>query len=327
MLRITLSLLALALGIVAAAAQGGPRLKPQATVTGDIVRVGDLVENAGAASDTPIFRAPDLGETGSVTARAVVDAVRGAGLIAVDTRGLTELTVTHASRTIAASEVERRVAAALAERYNLGKAADLKLSFDRDLHAIELPLTSAGELSVARASFSQRTRQFDVIFELGGGARAQWRYTGFAIETVEAAIAMRSLTRGEVIKEGDVTIERRPRSEFTESPAPVVDIVGRAVRGNVRAGQLLRAVDVMKPEIVKRNEMVMLHYEMPGLALTMRGQAMDGGGEGDVVNVLNPSTKKTIQAIVTAAGHVTVKAPKPVQPESEPETESTNSNP
>src|SRR5689334_19618887 len=107
-MRIMLSILALALGVVAAAAHGGPRLRLLVTVASDIVRVGALVENAGLTSSTPVFRAPDLGETGSVPARAVVDAVRAAGLIAVDTRGLTEVTVTRASRTIAASEIEQR---------------------------------------------------------------------------------------------------------------------------------------------------------------------------------------------------------------------------
>ena len=64
------------------------RLKPAVTVAGDIVRIGDLIENAGLAANTPIFRAPDLGQTGAVPARAVLDAVRPYGLIAVDMRGI-----------------------------------------------------------------------------------------------------------------------------------------------------------------------------------------------------------------------------------------------
>ena len=52
------------------------------------MRIGDLIENAGLAANTPIFRAPDLGQTGAVPARAVLDAVRPYGLIAVDARGI-----------------------------------------------------------------------------------------------------------------------------------------------------------------------------------------------------------------------------------------------
>ena len=72
----------------AAQSYAQPRLKAQVVVAGDIVRIGDLIENAGLAADTPIFRAPDLGQTGAVPARAVLDAVRPYGLIAVDARGI-----------------------------------------------------------------------------------------------------------------------------------------------------------------------------------------------------------------------------------------------
>ena len=311
-MRITLSILALAAATVPAAAQGIPRLKAQVTVASDIVRVGDLVENAGSSSGTPIFRAPDLGETGSVPARAVVDAARAAGLITVDTRGLTDVTVTHASRTVPMSEVESRIATVLAERYDLGKPDNLRLVFDREVRNIELALTSTAEPIATRMSYDRGSRRFDVTLELPGMARAQWRYTGVAVETVDAAVVMRALTRGDVIKQSDVTIERRAKRELATDPA-ATDVVGLAARGNIRAGQVLHASELMKPEIVRKNDIVMLHYAVPGIVLTMRGQAMDSGAEGDTVNVLNPNSKRTIQGVVTGPGHVTVVAAKPAQ--------------
>ena len=47
-------------------ASAAPRLKELVTVSSEIVRIGDLVENAGIAADVPVFRAPDLGQTGAV---------------------------------------------------------------------------------------------------------------------------------------------------------------------------------------------------------------------------------------------------------------------
>ena len=61
----------LVLGAPQAVAQDkapAPRLKELVAVSSEIVRIGDLVENAGAASGIPVFRAPDLGHTGSVPA-------------------------------------------------------------------------------------------------------------------------------------------------------------------------------------------------------------------------------------------------------------------
>jgi flagella basal body P-ring formation protein FlgA len=314
-MRTALSILLLALSVAPAAAQvaapaHAPRLKPQVTVANDIVRIGDLVENAGVAANTPVFRAPDLGETGAVPVRAVLDAIRPHGLIGVDVRGLSEVSVTHASRTIAADDIEQRIVTALTARHNLGKPEDLKILFDRDIRAIQLAVSASAELSLASMTYDARTRRFDVTFELANGARSQWRYTGSAVETVEAAVPRRAIARGDVIKPGDIVIERRPKNEFSsEPPAPAAEVVGLAARRAVRPGQPLRNADLMKPEFVLKNDMVLLHYEVPGIVLTMRGKALDTGVEGDTVSVLNINSKRTIQGIVTGPGRVTVLAP------------------
>ena len=106
-------------GAAQAAEPGAPALKPAATVMGEIVRIGDLVENAGAVADIAIFRAPDLGETGSVPVVRVIDALRGHHLIGLDTRGLSEVAVTRAARAITAKEIEANVLRVLAGRYGL----------------------------------------------------------------------------------------------------------------------------------------------------------------------------------------------------------------
>jgi|SRR4051812_25350907 flagella basal body P-ring formation protein FlgA len=314
-MKTALSFFIVALVATPAAAQLGitgyapARLKSQVTVSSDVVRIGDLVENAGAAANAPIFRAPDLGETGAVPVRAVLDAVRPHGLIGVDARGLSEIAVTHASRTLSADIIEQRIAAALTARYGIGKPENFKINFDQVLRPIELSLTSASEPALARASYDKASGRFDVTFELAS-TRAQWRYTGTAIETVEAAVAMRPLARGDLVKQNDISIERRPKSEFaSEPPASAAAIVGLVARSNVRTGQGLRNSDLMKPEIVKKNEMVLLHYEVPGIVLTMRGQALESGTEGDLVNVLNIQSKRTIQGVVTGPGRITILSP------------------
>jgi flagella basal body P-ring formation protein FlgA len=71
----------------------------------------------------------------------------------------------------------------------------------------------------------------------------------------------------------------------------------------------LRVADLAKPELVVKNETVTLHYEIPGIVITMRGKAVDSGAEGEVVGVLNINTKRVIQGIVTGPGRVTVLAP------------------
>src|SRR6185369_9984576 len=98
-----------ALGVPASAQGAGqsgserPTLKSEAIVKGDIVRIGDLIENAGIVASVPIFRAPDLGYTGTISADAVLEAVRSHALIGLDTAGIREIVVRRASRTIQAA--------------------------------------------------------------------------------------------------------------------------------------------------------------------------------------------------------------------------------
>lgn len=313
MIRAALSVLILAAVASPAAAQlaATPTLKREITVSSEVVRIGDLIENAGPAAATPIFRAPELGRVGALPAQRVLDAVLPHGLIVVDARGISEVTVTRTARVIAIDEIEGRIARALTGRNTLGDPKNLKLVFDREVRPIELDRAVTAELSVARMTYDPYSRRFDLTFELGesGSQRRVWRYTGLAVETVEVATITRALARGDIVRTADVTVERRPKAELTGEPvAPAADVVGLAARRAVRLGAALRTADLMKPELVQRNESVTIQYVVPGVVVTLRGKALDSGAEGDTVNVQNIELKRTIQGIVTGLGRVTVSA-------------------
>jgi flagella basal body P-ring formation protein FlgA len=127
MIRIVTALaLLLALGHEAAAnpQSKAPRLKELVSVTSEVVRIGDLVENAGPAAGVPIFRAPDLGQTGSVPVQRIADALRPHDLADLDTDGLSEVIVTRLSRTITAKDVAYRIARAVSGQFGFGDARD-----------------------------------------------------------------------------------------------------------------------------------------------------------------------------------------------------------
>jgi flagella basal body P-ring formation protein FlgA len=315
MIRTAVAVLLLAAAASPTAAQiaspsvATPQLRREVTVSGDLVRIGDLVTNAGAAAATPIFRAPNLGQTGSLPAQRVLDAVLPHGLVVVDARDIIEVSVTRAARVIGADDIEARIARALTARAALGDPKNLKIVFDRETRPIELEPSVTGELAIARLSYDTFSRRFDLTFELAeaGSQRRAFRYTGTAVETVEIAVSTRALARGEVVRAGEVSIERRPKFELTGDPvAQPTEVVGLAARRAVRPGAPLRTADLMKPELVQRNETVTLQYQVPGIVLMLRGKALDSGAEGDTVSVLNIESKRTLQGVVTGPGRVTV---------------------
>jgi flagella basal body P-ring formation protein FlgA len=63
---------------------------------------------------------------------------------------------------------------------------------------------------------------------------------------------------------------------------------------------------------VNRNEAVTISYAVPGISLTLRGKAVEAGGVGDMINVLNIQSNRTVQATVSGPGRVTIGAITPV---------------
>src|SRR6202051_2101868 len=94
----------LAATAAAAAAQdsedviAAPVLRARVTVAGDVVRIGDIIDNAGTAAQIAIYRAPDLGTTGSIPTAQVLTTLRAHQVIGVDTRDLKEISVTRLGR-------------------------------------------------------------------------------------------------------------------------------------------------------------------------------------------------------------------------------------
>ncbi len=285
-----------------------PVLRASVNVSGDVVRIGDVVDNAGSAAQIAIYRAPDLGTTGSLPTAQVLSALRAHQVIGVDTRDLKAISVTRLARALEAKDIELQVARALERRNGPGDAANLSLTFDRDVQTLQLDASNTGNLQPTAVRYEPRSGRFDVSFEIANDASAptRLRFTGTAAETVEAAVLARGVERNEVIKSSDVLIERRPKAEVGNDVAGRDNAVGMQARRQLRAGQALRVADLAKPDLVTRDQNVTLIYQSSGLYLTIRGKALEGGTEGDAVNVLNLQSKRTVSGIVVGRGQVSV---------------------
>src|SRR5258705_954118 len=297
-----------------------PVLRASVIVAGDLVRIGDLIDNAGTLAQIAIYRAPDLGTTGSLPVTQVLSVLQAHQVIGVDTHDLREISVTRLARTLESKDIELQVARALEHRNGLGEAANLGLTFDRDMQDLKLEASNSGPMQAISARFEPRNNRFDVTFEIANdnvSTPTRLRFTGRAVETVEAAVLARNVERNEVIKSSDVVVERRPKAEVGSDVASRDRAVGMQARKQLRAGQALKTADLAKPDLVQRDQSVTLIYESTGLYLTIRGKALEGGTEGDVVNVLNLQSKRTVSGVVTGRGQVSVSVATPRLPAAE----------
>ncbi len=94
----------------------------------------------------PVFRAPDLGQTGAVPIARVADALRPYDIAGLDSSGLSEVggdaVVTGADR----QGHHRRIARAFAGQYGFGDAQNLAVILDRDIRILHVEPTVTADL-------------------------------------------------------------------------------------------------------------------------------------------------------------------------------------
>ncbi len=291
-----------------------PTLRAAVAVPDAVVTIGDFFEAAGDKAATPLFRAPDLGTAGPISARRVVDLARAAGLSGADTGGLVEVEVTRLAREVSVDEISRLIATETLRQNGRAMAEatldDLRVNYDSPLEPRRADLRAAVPARLLSFSLNTQNGRFDAMVQIDqGGTNERLRLRGEVVETVRVVTLGRPLARGEVVHRDDVVVDRQPRRQIGGMRAADPEqIVGLAARRAIQSGQAVVQGDFARPTVVTRGETVMVVFETASLTVTSRGQALEAGALGDTVNILNPQSKRTIHATVAGPGKVVVAA-------------------
>jgi flagella basal body P-ring formation protein FlgA len=306
------ALVALLVALGSALAGERPILKGDVVAERDSLTLGDLVENAPeAAAATLIFRAPALGQSGTIQTRRIVEAAAAAGIGDIETGGRLQVLIRRAAREVGASEIE----AALKTSLEASAGIDPRTTgvvFEGTPPSLTLAPDVMGEVVASDVIYDRRSRRVSATIWIGASPnerKASARVSGAVVELVEVAVLNRALARGDTVKAADITVERRPREGVP--PDAVFDgaaLVGRVARRAFATGSLVRNGDLTRPEMVARGDVVTVVYEAPGMMLTMRAKASDAGALGDTVSIMNPQSKKALQAVIVGPGKVSVNA-------------------
>ncbi|MCE6960930.1 flagellar basal body P-ring formation protein FlgA [Cereibacter sphaeroides] len=86
----------------------------------------------------------------------------------------------------------------------------------------------------------------------------------------------------------------------------MLQAVGQEARVALYAGRPVRAADIGPPAIVDRNQIVPLAYALGALDIRAEGRALARGGVGDVIRVMNLSSRTTVSGRIAEDGSVRV---------------------
>jgi flagella basal body P-ring formation protein FlgA len=115
----------------------------------------------------------------------------------------------------------------------------------------------------------------------------------------------RNLAAGETVQPADV-IWGKAAAAPADAPADAEAVIGLAAKRPLRAGAAVAIRDVAAPVVVKAGDMLTVTYADGGITLSLQAKAVKAGGQGELIEVQNLASKKTVQAVVTGPGQAVV---------------------
>lgn len=281
-------------------------LRSTVIVESDIVRLGDIFEDAGPYADRAVLNAPAPGRRATLNVQWLMEAARA---YRVDWRPLSRfdrVVIERAGKTISAGEIIERLRPEL-EREGMPKNAHVEFA-NRAL-AVHLPLDTPTSVEVRNVGYEAESGRFNALISVGGDHAGAQRLvvTGRAFRAAPIAVLRRSIAPGEMIRKEDVEIVYRREDQVSRDIVSDANrLVGTTPRTRLRAGDPIRENETRPPILVARNAQVIIRLMHGPMTLTAQGRAEEDGARGDVIRVKNLQSGKVIEATVQSPDVVAV---------------------
>ncbi|MEM7519464.1 MAG: flagellar basal body P-ring formation chaperone FlgA [Pseudomonadota bacterium] len=119
----------------------------------------------------------------------------------------------------------------------------------------------------------------------------------------DSVVPTRTIRANTIISETDVTLRAMQNAKGF---AAITDVVGQEARVVLYPGRVIQVDDVGPPALVSRNQVVRLAFSAGGLQIITEGRALERGAVGDLVRIMNLSSRTTVIGQVLANGTIKV---------------------
>ncbi len=128
------------------------------------------------------------------------------------------------------------------------------------------------------------------------------------VRYAEVAVTRTPVARGQALTEADLHLERRridPRqADYLTDPAVAY---GQVATRAIGPGQIVSQRLLRRPRLVRRGDQVVLSIGTRSVTVRAKGEALQDGAAGERITVLNLSSDRIIQGVVSATGEVVVR--------------------
>jgi len=301
---------ALVTGLTGSAAADAAELRHQPVVHSDVVLIGDIFTGAGPAADIVVAQAPQPGGSGQLSINTVIGAAQRAGLDWQPPAGVTRITVSRPGLEVSEDHIRSIISGAIRRQYGRGS---LQVTLFSRPPAIYLPQgRTAADIIVEAVALDSRTDRFTARLRapVTRGTGQTIELSGRVEQVVYVPTLVRDIPRGATITKNDLKWMALPARQNARTVIrSMEEVVGLATRRLLRPGQPLRESDLESPALVEKGDLVTINFMAGNLSIRVIGRALQRGGKGDVIRILNTGSNKTVEAHLTGPGEAEVRSP------------------
>ena len=278
-----------------------PRVHSERITLGAIAEIaGDdqqLIERLQAIE---LGKAPSPGKMREMSAYSIEMKIRHSD---IDSAALTidlpeKIEVMRGASTITPQKIEDIVKGFIRKKMRWDpQAVSIKIAQVKEITLAEGKITY--EVTPRKKEDYLGTTNLSVAFLVDGKLEKKAWVTAEIEVSQEVVVSNRPLKRNDVIAEEDVRLEKMNLAEL--SPNVITDpreVVGKRTKRVIEPGTPLRVNSLEMPPLVKRGDLVTIVAESEVLKITTQGVVTESGCKGDMVRVINTSSRKELYATV-----------------------------
>ncbi|MFN3827064.1 MAG: flagellar basal body P-ring formation chaperone FlgA [Micavibrio sp.] len=282
-------------------------LRPVSVINDNVLRVGDIFEGLSEEkANTVLGPAPQPGKEMVLNASTLMKISSALNLPWRPASTADQITIRREATVIGSDIVETLVKEKLFES---GLSDHYRLNMSGGFSDIILPADLPQQAEISRFNFNPEKDRFEAVIAAPSASNPvrEMTVTGYVERMISIPVLSSSLKNGDVISSADIDyIDVLQRDVQRDYVIDAEAMIGMTPRRMVMAGKPVRDLELENPQIINRGSSITLIYKDGAMTLSARGKSMQNGAKGDLIRVVNMSSNRTMEGIVTAENEVTV---------------------
>jgi len=279
-------------------------IKENSIITDNTIKLGDIFYGLTRDENRILGNAPQPGKDMVLNARTLLRIAKALDLPWRPSSNADQVVLRRDATIISYSQIKETLYTAL---YDEGIYGDYEISIPARYQKIILPANEPAKISVTNINIGSNRNVFEITLAAPSAQNPiqQIKVKGQIHQVIHVPVLSNNIENGRMIRPSDIKIITIKEKNF--SKGIIVDankLIGMTAKRMLIAGRPIKEAEVIAPQMVERGQIVTLSLNKGTMNISTQVKALENGAKGDVIRVVNLSSNKSLQAIVTGNNQV-----------------------